>query len=113
MIKTYTPLLLLTSLILLTACDQNEQKTSAAYPEDTKIVTIIKENKKDAFLVTEANARYSLSDDDDRIVVLKQGLEVDVTGVTSDKKYYEIKNKSIKEKLYVPSESIGLIGKGR
>lgn len=110
-IKTYAPLLLLTSLCILAACEKEDQQSSSAYPDDTKIVTILKEEKRDAFLVTEANARYSLGNDDERVVVLKKGLEVDVTGVTSDKKYQEIKVKSIKEKLYVPSESIGVIGR--
>lgn len=79
-------------------------------PDQSMDAVTIEHHSGEGFLTKEVSALYAIHPDSDGVVFLKKGLEITVTGISSDKKYYRVKCKSIQDPLFVSTDSVALLG---
>lgn len=81
----------------------NESSNSQKPP-----VSVIKQSEKSGFLARDIDALLDISNENSAEIALKSGVDVKVTGKTSDDKYFEILTKIVNQPLFVPIDSVAL-----
>ena len=90
----------------------NEPKTCEALgikEQEEGSISIIPDSPKLAFLTKDTNARLNFLEAEPSIS-LNKGIEVTVSGETSDSAMYEIETQTMKQKLYVPKDAVAVFG---